>query len=914
MMMRRYLCLLALLIASSLSAQSRFEFWPGTSYDPAIPTYAKVFGHEPGERILNHADLLRYLDALAGASPRIRIVDYGKSWEGRRLVYAAVGNESNIKRLDEIRANMQHLSDPRRTPQPEASRIMAGLPAVIWLGYGVHGNEISSPEAGLLTAYHLLAARKDKLVDEILSNVVVLIDPIQNPDGRDRFVHNFEQARGPDPDASPVAAEHVEPWPGGRGNHYYFDLNRDWFALTQPETRGRIRMMLEWFPLVATDLHEMGSDATYYFAPEAIPYNPHLTRQQRESLDWFGRNNARWFDQFGFNYFTRELYDAFYPGYGASWPSYHGAVAMTYECASARGLLIRRRDESVMTFRDTIQRHFVASISTAETAARNRMRLLEEFYRYRRTAIEEGQQEIIREYILPRYGNTSAVDKLAYLLVEQGAEVKRAAAAFKSGERDFPAGSYVIPLAQPAKRLLRTLLDPQVSMEESFLKEQERRRTKKLPDEIYDVTAWSLPLLYNVEAVSSMETTPGSFELLKPGSLPDGTVIGDKATVAYLAPWGTAAAGRFLAVALRDGLHVLSADKPFVHSGRSYPSGTLIVRTKDNPADLDSRIRKMAAASGAEIVSVGSSWVDAGISFGSGDVLAVRRPSIALAWDIPTSSGSAGWTRFVLERQFGYPVTVVRSPQLVSADLSRFNVLILPDQAGRQVVGSYAAMLPAEAPRVLREWVVRGGTLVAVGGAVSYLADPKVGLLAISQENLARSAEPAKKPDGSSEPAKPGAGAATEARVPGKLLASEDDYRKAIQADSQLPDPAPGAIVRARTDPDHWIGAGLPATVAAVVQGNAIFTPAKLDKGVNAAVFLGPDQLLASGYLWEETRRQLAYKPLAVVQKEGRGSIIGFTADPNFRAYLDGMNILFLNAVFRGPAHAAAGGSEADNR
>ncbi len=899
MRLRRRFCLGAVLISLPLFAQTKFELWPGTSYDPAIPTYAKVFGHEPGERILSPADLLKYLEALAAASPRIRVFDYARSWEGRRLVYAVVASEANIKRLDDIRANMQRLADPRRTPEPEARQRMASLPAVIWLGYGVHGNEISSPEAGLLTAYHLLAARKDKLVEQILSDVVVLIDPLQNPDGRERFVHNFEQAKGPDPDASPAAAEHNEPWLGGRGNHYNFDLNRDWFALTQPETRGRIKMMLEWFPLVATDLHEMGSDATYYFAPEAVPYNPHLTKQQRESLDWFGKNNARWFDEFGFNYFTRELYDAFYPGYGASWPAYQGAVAMTYECASTRGLVVRRSDESLLQYRDTIRRHFVASISTAETAARNRARLLEEFYRYRQSAIEEGQKEQVREYILPRRGDTSAVDKLAYLLVEQGAEVKRATAAFKSGGQEYPAGSYVVPLAQPAKRLLRTLLDPQVPMEESFVKEQERRRTKKLPDEIYDVTAWSMPLLYNVEALASQESSSGSFEPVKSGPLPPGVVVGDKATVAYLAPWGTVATGRLLAAALRDGLHVLSADKPFTHSGRKYPSGTLIIRVKDNPADLDARVRKLAAASGAEVVAAGSGWVDEGISFGSSDVVTVRPPAIALAWDRPASFFSAGWTRFVLERQFGYPVTVIRTQQLLSTDLSRFNVIILPDQ-----VGSYASVLGADAPRGLREWVARGGTLVATGGAVSYLADARVGLLTISQENLARTPEPAKPADA----AKPVATGA-EGRTPGKLLATEEDFRKAIQAETQLPDPAPGAIVRARTDSDHWLGAGLAPTVTAVVQGPAIFTPIKLDKGVNVAVFLGPDQLFSSGHLWEETRKQLAYKPLVVFQREGRGSVIGFTVDPNFRGYMEGLNVLFLNAVFRGPAHARIGGS-----
>jgi hypothetical protein len=212
MKMQRWFWLLAVLISFSLSAESKFEFWPGANYDPAIPTYAKVFGHDPGESILSHADLLKYLESLAASSSRIRIFDYAKSWEGRRLVYAAVGSEANIKRLDKIRADMQRLSDPRRTKQSEAEQIIAAMPAVIWFGYGVHGNEISSPEAGLLAAYHLLASRNDKLVDEILSQVVVLIDPIQNPDGRDRFVHNFEQSRGPEPDSSPVAAEHIEPW------------------------------------------------------------------------------------------------------------------------------------------------------------------------------------------------------------------------------------------------------------------------------------------------------------------------------------------------------------------------------------------------------------------------------------------------------------------------------------------------------------------------------------------------------------------------------------------------------------------------------------------------------------------------------------------------------------------------------
>jgi hypothetical protein len=890
--------LLLLVLAGALAAQAKFEYWPGAVYDPRIPTFRQVLGYDAGERLTWHAGLMKYMEALAAATKQVKIFEYAKSWEGRKLIYAAVGSETNLRRLEEIRAGMQKLADVRRTSEAEARKLIGSLPAVVWLGYGVHGNEMSSPEAALLTAYHLLAARKDKMVDDILANVLVMIVPTQNPDGRDRFVHHFEQAEGLEPDANPPAAEHVENWPGGRSNHYLFDMNRDWIALTQPEIRGQVKALLEWYPLVYVDLHEMGADSTYYFAPEAHPYNPHLTREQKESLEWFGKNNARWFDRYGFDYFTREVFDAFYPGYGASWPCFYGAVAMTYEQASTRGLVVRRSDESMLHFRDTVRHHFVASVSTLETAAQHRQRLLEQFYRYRKTAIEEGERESIREYILPRRGDTAAVDKLAAVLAEQGVELKRATAAFRNAGKEYPAGTYVISLAQPAKRLIRTLLDPNVPMDEKFLKEQERLRRKKLPDEIYDVTAWSLPTAFNVEAVAAGEVSQGSFEPAKPQRIPPGTMTG-KASVAYLAPGGNRATGRLMTAALRQELHVLAADKAFTQNGRRYPAGTLIFKVQDNPADLAARLAKLAASTGAELVGADSSWVEEGVNFGSRHVFRLRKPNVALAWDRPTSSTSAGWTRFVLEREFEYPVSAVRTASLSSADLRRFETIILPDSTGE----GYAQVLGTRGVQRLKDWVSAGGTLVGLAGAVSFLADPRVALLAVQQEELPREAKPAERP-------KPEA--AKEARTPGKLLASEEDFRKAIQAETELPDRVLGVMVRARFDPDHWLTAGLGDTVHALFSGRAIFTPIKLDKGVNAAVFLGPDQLVAGGYLWEENRKQLAYKPLILVQREGRGLVVGFTADPNFRAYLDGMSLAFLNAVFRGPAHTRGGGPPGD--
>jgi hypothetical protein len=876
----------AFLAAAFLSAQPSAEFFPGASYDPSIPTFHQTLGYEPGEKITSHAGILQYLHALAAASGRLKLFEYGESWEGRKLVYAAVGSEGNIRKLPEIRAAMLRLADPRRTSAAEAKRIAAGLPAIVWLSYGVHGNEISSPDAALLTAYHLLAVRDDPMAREILANTVLLLDPVQNPDGRDRFVHHFEQTRGLAPDASPISAEHNEPWPGGRSNHYLFDLNRDWLALTQPEIRGQVAALREWLPLVYVDLHEMGAESSYYFAPEADPYNPHIARTQRESLSLFGRNNAKWFDKFGWDYFTREAYDAFYPGYGASWPIYYGAIATTYEQAGVRGLVVRKGDGSVLRFRDSVQHHFIASLSTAETAAANREKLLADFYAYRASAVEEGKTEAVQEYILPRSRDASATDKLAAILVEHGIEVKRATASFRAGGREYAAGTYVVPLAQPGKRLIRNLLDPNVPLDPAFLKREEERRRLRQQSEIYDVTAWSLPLLFNVEAVPCTSPATGSFEAATAVRIRPGEVHGGKAGLAYLVPWGTQAAGRFLAAALKEDVQVYSSDKPLAVNGTKFPAGTLIVKVKGNPPDLAERMARLARETGAEVSGTDSGWVEDGVNFGSRYVVHVRKPNILLLWDTPASSSAAGATRFVLERQFGYPVTIVRAPMLASVDLARFQVLILPSGGG------YAAALSDAAIDHIKDWVEAGGTIVALGEATAFLADKKVELLAILPEDAFREEEPKKPAD------------EKVTHAPGKLLANDRDFEKETASGREPPENSEGFLVRARVRPEHWLTAGAGESVNALVQGRSIYTPIKVDKGVNAAYFDAPDKLVASGFVWPDVLKQLAYKPLVVAQKHDRGIAIGFTADPTFRAMTDGLNVLFLNAVFRAPAHA----------
>lgn len=907
--------ILLLLCLQRVTAASAPPLWPGTSYDEAIPTEQKVLGHAQGDRISSPAEILTYMRALAGAAPgRMKIYSCGRTWEGRELIYAVIGSEENISRLDRIAASVRQIADPRTTPEGQARQLFANLPAIVWLAYGVHGNEISSPDAALLTAYHLLAARNDAVTTKILANDLVLIDPLQNPDGRERFVHNFETAEGLRPDPNQNSAEHNEPWPAGRTNHYLFDMNRDWFAMTQPETVGRIGAVRRWLPLVFVDLHEMGSDSTYYFAPEANPYNPYITDVQKASLEWFGKQNARYFDRLGYSYFTKEGYDEFYPGYGASWPLYYGGIGMTYEQASTRGLVVKKSDGTTVDYRDTVRRHFTTSISTLEVAAEHRQELWNNFYRYRAEAVAAGQNGKVREYVLPREGNVSAVDKLAAHLADQGVEVKRATALFQNGARNFPAGSYAVPLAQPSYRLIRALLDAQISMDPKFLEGEERRRARRQPSEMYDVTAWSLPLQYGITSVGVESESKGSFEPVPEHFTLPGKISGE-GHVAYLIPWGTLGAGKFLAAALQAGIRVSTVDRPFVQNGRRFESGSLVIRSGENRESIADDISRLTSQTGADVVATSTGWMDEGPNFGSRHVAVIpSEMKVAMAWDVPTSPPSAGAVRYVIERQFGYPVTAIRTRQLATADLSPFRVLVLPDTGSE----SYDTALSAASLRRLRDWVAAGGTLVALGpGPVGALTTNRAGFLLLDQENAARegkkeSESTGKGRTGGEEPAAT-AGATTstrpQARVPGTIIHSDDEYRKATEGEGELPDSLHGVLLRSRIDTAHWMGAGVPEIVNVMVTGRSIFTPARENRGSNVGRYESAEHLLASGFLWEQNRRQLAYKPFVVVQREGRGNIVAFTADPAFRGYMDGLNVLLLNAVLRSPAYAGAAGS-----
>ncbi len=869
---------LAFAVAAPVAAQ---ELAPGTRYNTSIPTFRQVLGYDVGAEITTPDGILTYLKALHAAAPdRTRLVEYARTWEGRPLYAIILGSPERMARIDELRRDLHRLADPRTLGPGEAEQLVAQLPVVVWLMHAVHGNEISSCDAALYEAYHLLAAEGDATVDAIRREAIVIIDPLQNPDGRARFLAQNLLGRAASPDPDRLSAEHDEPWPGGRSNHYLFDMNRDWFASSQPETQGRLRLGLEWLPQVVVDLHEMGGDSTYYFAPPADPLNPYITKAQAGWLEAFGRANAAKFDSRGFAYFIREVYDSFYPGYGESWPIYHGAVGMTFEMASARGLAFRRDDETLLTYRDGIVEHFTAALTTMATAAANRAKLLHDFLEYRRTAISEGERTAPREYVLIPGLDRSKAERLAAQLVVEGIEVRRTTDALTvAPDRTVPAGAFLVSAAQPAGRLVRNLLERNVPQPESFVKEQDRRRKKRMSDQIYDVTAWNLPLLYDVEvATLDRPATVRAVALSGPPAAPAWA----PAKVGYLVPWGFDAAG-LVAEALRAGVVVRQASEPFSLGGRRYAGGTAIIRVSDNDAAAIQRVRELAARYPAvEIVPIDTGWVDQGISLGSGDVVRLKSPRVLLAWDEPTYSSSAGWARFVLERRFHQPASAIRVSTLGRVDLEKFDVVVLPS-------GDYADRLGENQVRRLREWVRGGGTLVTLADASRWAVSEKVGLVDTHTE--LRDGKPEVEPSSSDRDKKE------------QQAAAPFDLDKAILPERERPENTPGALLRVTLDGEHWLTAGHDTEIAVMVDGRRVFTPIRLDKGDNVAVYAVKDRLVASGLVWEEAQAQLAQKAYLIEQPLGEGHIVAFAEDPNYRAYAEGTELLFINAVLLGPAY-----------
>jgi len=869
-----------------------FDFYATGSFRGAVPRPEVLLGYEPGAAYADYGAFMRVLDTYAEqAADRMRVIPTGLTFEHRPMHVLAISSPANLARLDEIRTANQRLADGRSPLNAAAlDRFIAQQPIIVWLGYNIHGDEAAGTEAAMRVLYALLD-RNDPEMTALLDEVVVIMNPCQNPDGRERFVTWSNAHDIGRPEAFSFVKEN--PWNvQGRYNHYYFDLNRDMIATSQLESRHTGAAFLDWLPQVAADHH--GETKEYFFPPAMLPINPNLPRESTERwLDTFGRGNGAAFDAQGWMYYVRDYFDIFYAGYWDSWPALQGATGMTYETSGGgkNGRNYRRDDGTIMTLRAAIAKHYTASLATIATAAANRLDRLRDFHAHFTSAVTAGRDPGLQQVFLPPGGDPAARDRLLGMLTRSGVEVRELNQAVtvasahdylgsQAAERDLPAGTWVVDLAQPKGRVARAFLEPHAAMDEAFIERQQRKaeinrergdNAREDDLEFYDITAWTLPLMAGVEAYwTEAAVDLGGAPLQVPAPVTP-TVV-PVATSAYVVPAGTLAAQHVALDLLASGYRVATSVRPLVAGGETFPRGSFIVRVERNPASLHARINTLAAAHGATIAAVNSAFADHGnTGIGSEATFALKAPKVLVTAGEATSPSSYGALHYLFEQDFGLEFVPVDAGSLAYVPLADFNVVVLTSGSPSR----YADDLGEAGLARLKAWVEEGGTLICLGGATE---------LALDEDTAWTSVRPV------------GEDSADEAE---EAPADDAEVNEAVPDPEPLP--VPGALLRTRIDHEHFLTFGYPQDeLALLVNTDTFFTAS--DTGTNVLTFAEEGDLWLSGYLWPDNTERLIAGTAAVVDEPmGHGHLILFTDEPGYRALWQGTTRMLFNAILYGP-------------
>ncbi|UOQ99975.1 M14 family metallopeptidase [Hymenobacter sp. 5317J-9] len=816
----------------------------------------QFLGYKLGAQFTPHAEMLRYVAHVVAHSPgRMKLVTYGKTYENRPLEVVQVASADNFGRLEDVRHNNLRLAGL------EGGSAQRQMPGVCWLSYNVHGNEAVSSEAVMQVLYDL-ANPQDQQVQDWLKNTVVLIDPCINPDGHDRYVNWYNRVRNQSANANPDAWEHHEPWPGGRYNHYYFDLNRDWAWQTQQETRQRIALYNQWLPAVHADFHEMGPNNTYYFSPAAKPYHADITPWQRQFQGILGDYNKVAFDKNNWLYFTREVYDLYAPTYGDTWPSFNGAIGMTYEQGGggAGGLAYARLDGDTLTLAQRIAHHHAASRATIQATAERHDDLLREFQSYFATAKSKPQGQY-KTYVLPAGNDPGQLRAFTQYLdrnqIQYGFASKRSKTKgynYTTGKTDnvqIEPRDVVISMYQPKSTLVKVLFEPKSQLEDSLT---------------YDITSWALPYAFNLKAYA----LPGRLDAS--GSAPAQAMVkGSAATAdkpyAYLARWNSLQDIRFLSRLLQQKVKVRYAEKAFESEGQQYAPGTLIVTRTSNEslgARFDQLVRAQADSAGTVVTAVKSGFSTTGRDLGSSTVHFVKQPNVAVVAGPGVDPTAFGEVWHFFEQQLGYPLTVLGADYLSRVSLQKYDVLILPN-------GNYGDIYSDRALDGLKAWVREGGRLIALEGAARFLANKKDFLLktkAVDSVAVRKANQ----------------------QNPYRLLRRYGDSER-----EEAEDAVQGSVYRVQLDNTHPLAFGYGSNYFALIR-----TPLGyrfLDKGGWNVGVIKKDSYSA-GFAGTKARKELTDTFVVGTQDLGRGSVVYLGDNPLFRAFWQGGKLMFGNAVF----------------
>ena len=802
----------------------------------------EFFKHRYGHDFIPYHLKVDYFKYLADQSSKAEMREYGTTIEMRPLVQVLVSTPQNLARSEEIRIN-----NLRRSGQMEGVAVNDPV-CIVMLSYSVHGDEAAGSEAALLTLYELLREDNDE-IQQWLENTLVIMNLCLNPDGHARYVDQYARRSNKITNLSSSTWEHLQPWPGGRTNHYYFDLNRDWSWQTQKESRARLDMYHEWMPHIHADLHEMGINSPYYFAPAAKPYHEYITDFQRDFQQEIGRNHAGYFDQRGWLYFTKEVFDLLYPAYGDTYPLYNGAIGMTYEQGGSgrAGSAVTMENGDTLTLSDRIEHHTLTSLSTIEVASKEAERIVNAFSKYFEESAANPSGEYVT-YVIPATNNPARMAALVELLDRNRIEYGHGKARPSLQGYDYIRGQsspfsvtsndLIISAYQPKSILVQVLFDPNTAIEDSLT---------------YDITAWSLPYLFGLNAFATTERL--AVDRPYTAGADDQTLQED--AYATLIPWDHTTSAKVLARLHQQGIKVRTLSKPVALGGESFERGSLVVTRADNEdVDMQSMIQDLSSQGAHNVRQTSTGWASMGPDLGSGDVQLLKKPKVLLITGESTSPGAFGSTWYYFEEVLKYPVSIVPGANFNESILRSTNVLIMPS-------GSYRDLQDHDID-LISDWVGDGGKLIVTGSALRKFAGHNGFLIK-------------------------------------RILSDEDkeledeEKRYADRERRVISERVPGALIKNSVDVTHPLGYGLDESIYSLKTSHHLY---ELHDDMWNVVKTGEDPI-AIGFVGAKLYEKLSNTMTYGVQRKGRGVIVYMVDDPLFRGFWDIGHHLFANALFQ---------------
>lgn len=846
--MNKFLTTLFLSLIFTFSIQAQYqELIRVNPANASIQSPSEYLGYELGTQFTPHYKVKGYFEYVASQSPLVKLSEYGKTYELKELVYAVVTSQENHSNLEEIRTNnlkMIGMEDGAATENKKA---------IVWLSYNVHGNEASSSEAAMLT---LFAYAVDSEKQEMLYDVVVIMDPLLNPDGRDRYVYWNKSATGKQFNPHPETREHNEPWPGGRINHYLFDLNRDWAWQTQVESQQRVKVYQEWMPHVHVDFHEQGYNDPYYFAPAAKPFHTAISEWQREFQTTIGERNVETFDNRNQFYFTKERFDLFYPSYGDSWPTFNGAIGMTYEQAghSRAGLGVLTAEGDTLTLGKRLTNHYLTGINTVKVSEENREKVVSEFEKYFQNTIKNGSGEY-KSFVVKKSNHPDKIKALTEYLDNQNinygaATARRAYNGFnystaKNERVNVEDGDLVISTLQPQGTLARVLFEPNPALEDSLT---------------YDITAWELHHAYGLEGYALTNNIATSeFSI----STENKEISTSEKPYAYLSSWKGMEDVKFLSALLKNDIKVRYAEKAFRMNEKNYEPGTLIITRRGNEhlgEKFDEMIAEFSNSYSRNVDAVNSGYVESGSDFGASSVKLIKKPKVLLLAGEQTGANNVGHIWHYFDQQIDYPVSLVNLRDLSQVKWSDYNVLVMPS-------GNYRDAFNDSALDELKDWIRGGGTLIALDNANGFL-EGKAGF------DLKRKSNDSTEEEGEGKESN---------------LRKYEDAQRASANNLNA-----GSIYSISLDNSHPLAFGYGDEYKSLKLGSTAYE--YLDRGWNVGVT--KENALVSGFVGSSAKPNLDTLLTFGVQNFGSGKVVYMIDNPLFRGFWHNGKHFFANAVF----------------